>query len=481
MEIFMGLLLYAVYTPLQGSYGAETWSLWILTISWGFSPFWFNPMAFEYDKILADVADWRNWMSRAEGDLSRSYQAWWLDEYGYYQQLTLTQRLVQCLFASRFLLIGVGLLYQRSTSALEISLCLAFVVSVLSVYALIRVDFCDQNQFVQRSLKVVCVTVALTLPIVLLTSNASALPSNMLGSALQIMLGLAYILGFLVDALLFFGLQWRLLLKLAKIYDWGLGLLLLAPVFLLSLLYVPTIVQTRLMFNNAFSRGVIIEDLLRGKKAAGGAPSVSAAAAPSSSSSSANQQQTNERLDQLARMLTEQSLIIARQREAIEQLQAAQGQGQGHGQGQGQPPPRPASSNSLASLAASGSSGSSGSLSSLVFQQQQMQRSKEKEQRDASLGRRLPTIASSPASPSHMAQIERFFTSAATAGSSSSSSGRGLAEVADHGGSGQQKGGLGCALQQPEYDELDEVEVDHRPIPATVALSDAVVITPKQK
>jgi callose synthase len=317
LEIFMGLVLYDIFTPLVGSYGAETWSLWIMTVAWGFAPFWFNPMAFEYDKILADVVDWRNWMSRSEGDLSRSYQAWWLDEYGFYQQLTLTQRLTQCLFASRFLLIGVGLLYQRSTSVLEISLCLAFIATVLSVYALIRVDFCDQkNKFVQRSFKAVCVMVALALPIILLIVDANSLPSNAFGSALQVLLGLAYILGFLVDALLFFGLQWRLLLKVVKIYDWALGLLLLAPVFLLSLIYVPTVVQTRLLFNNAFSRGVIIEDLLRGKKTSDNAPG------PSGSSSS---QQTIERLDTLTHMLTEQSLVIARQREAIELLQVATG------------------------------------------------------------------------------------------------------------------------------------------------------------
>ena len=154
------------------------------------------------------------------------------------------------------------------------------------------------------------------------------------------------------------GYRWSPLIILCRLYDTLLGLLILVylwliclgvylvslgcgatcdlhfhfviqvPVLTLSLLYVPTIIQTRLMFNNAFSRGVMINDLLRGS-ARTAVPVVSAPAVVSVSalpgvleSSSSNSVVS---AAEIQRLLVEQQQIIARQREAIDRLLCSSG------------------------------------------------------------------------------------------------------------------------------------------------------------
>jgi hypothetical protein len=63
--------------------------------------------------------------------------------------------------------------------------------------------------------------------------------------------------------LLVFGANSRLVQTIYYIHDALLGAVYLSVILLLSALYVPGKIQTWLLYNNALSRGVVIEDILR--------------------------------------------------------------------------------------------------------------------------------------------------------------------------------------------------------------------------
>ena len=273
-ELFFGLLLYAVFSPSPSTYSAETWSLWLLAFAFGFSPFWFNPMGFEYDKIVADWRDWMQWMQRTEGfggDPQKSWLAWWLDEYSFYLELSVSQRIILTILNLRFVLLGLGLIYQMRASGLELIVCISFLLGAVSLYMLSEAQIFEDSQFAQRSLQTAIFFIALIVPITLLcVFHVSFI---LFFENMQILLGFILIGCFVVNTLLVWGKRWQILIRLAKVYDQVLGFILLIPLFILSLLYVPSLIQTRLMFNNAFRRGVVVQDLLRGSSGAQSASS----------------------------------------------------------------------------------------------------------------------------------------------------------------------------------------------------------------
>lgn len=59
---------------------------------------------------------------------------------------------------------------------------------------------------------------------------------------------------------------WSTVVAVARLYDLGMGLIVMAPVAVLSWLPGFQAMQTRILYNEAFSRGLQISRLLAGKK-----------------------------------------------------------------------------------------------------------------------------------------------------------------------------------------------------------------------
>ena len=66
VELVLLLLLYAVASS-SNHYIAITWAGWLVGLSWLFAPFWFNPMAFKWEKATKDASDYFAWLRRQEG------------------------------------------------------------------------------------------------------------------------------------------------------------------------------------------------------------------------------------------------------------------------------------------------------------------------------------------------------------------------------------------------------------------------------
>jgi hypothetical protein len=66
IEILSVLVVYYIVAANieYGSIGLLTWSMWFVAFCWFFTPFWFNPLAFDWSKTLRDFEDWTEWMKR---------------------------------------------------------------------------------------------------------------------------------------------------------------------------------------------------------------------------------------------------------------------------------------------------------------------------------------------------------------------------------------------------------------------------------
>ena len=78
-----------------------------------------------------------------------------------------------------------------------------------------------------------------------------------------VLIGLLYFLSTVTTVLLTMGVRHRYLVRYYKLVDYCTASVLLSVIAVFSVTVVPSIIQTRLMFHNAFSRGVMIDKLLK--------------------------------------------------------------------------------------------------------------------------------------------------------------------------------------------------------------------------
>jgi hypothetical protein len=77
--------------------GGEYDTGWLIVVAWLFSPLWFNPMAFEWEKTVDDAQQFALWMAREEDDGNRSWKAWWKEETDYLCKLEWSRKVTHIL------------------------------------------------------------------------------------------------------------------------------------------------------------------------------------------------------------------------------------------------------------------------------------------------------------------------------------------------------------------------------------------------
>ena len=107
VEIAAGLLILGIYRE-AGQYFGRTWSLWLVSISFLASPFWFNPLTFEWNIVTSDYGLWIRWMRGTCGGATKSWSMWYNEENAFYQKLLFSSKL--------FFLLKAALLLQREVS-----------------------------------------------------------------------------------------------------------------------------------------------------------------------------------------------------------------------------------------------------------------------------------------------------------------------------------------------------------------------------
>ncbi|OVA11586.1 Glycosyl transferase [Macleaya cordata] len=281
LELMILLIVYEAYGKSYRSsslYLFITFSMWFLVASWLFAPFVFNPSCFEWQKTVDDWTDWKRWMGNRGGigiQPDRSWESWWDGEQEHLKHTDFGGRVLEIILALRFLIYQYGIVYHlniahHSKSVLVYGLSwlvMATVLLVLKMVSMGRRRFGTDFQLMFRILKGL-----------LFLGFVSVMTVLFVVCGLTVLDLFAGILGFMPTgwALLLIGQACRPLLKgigfwdsikeLARAYEYVMGIIIFMPIVILSWFPFVSEFQTRLLFNQAFSRGLQISMILAGKK-----------------------------------------------------------------------------------------------------------------------------------------------------------------------------------------------------------------------
>ncbi|XP_052178586.1 callose synthase 7 isoform X2 [Diospyros lotus] len=283
LELAILLVVYEVYGHSYRSsslYLFVTFSMWFLVFSWLFAPFIFNPSGFDWQKTVDDWTDWRRWMGNRGGigiSQDKSWESWWDGEQEHLKFTNIRGRVFEIILACRFFIFQYGIVYHLDIShgnkdILVYGLSwvvMAIVLVVLKLVSMGRRRFGTDFQLMFRILKAL-----------LCLGFVSVMTVLFVVCGLTVRDLFAALLAFLPTgwAFLLIGQacrpclksmragMWDSVMELGRAYEFVMGLIIFMPIVVLSWFPFVSEFQTRLLFNQAFSRGLQISMILAGKK-----------------------------------------------------------------------------------------------------------------------------------------------------------------------------------------------------------------------
>ncbi|KAH7520841.1 hypothetical protein FEM48_Zijuj08G0188700 [Ziziphus jujuba var. spinosa] len=301
LELMILLIAFQMYGSSDDitTYALLTFSMWFLVISFLFAPFLFNPMGFEWHKIVEDWDDWNKWISIHGGigvPANKSWESWWDEEQEHLQSTGLLGRLWEIVLSLRFFLFQYGIVYhlnvarhERGIAAQDYNasiiamvswiminfscvyglswLVIVAVVIILKIVSMGRKKFSADFQLMFRLLKFF-LFVGIVITLVILFAFLSLTVGDIFASILAFMpTGWAILLISQACRPLIKAIgMWGSVKALARGYEYIMGVVLFAPVAILAWFPFVSEFQTRLLFNQAFSRGLQIQRILAGGK-----------------------------------------------------------------------------------------------------------------------------------------------------------------------------------------------------------------------
>ncbi|XP_031393208.1 callose synthase 7 isoform X2 [Punica granatum] len=281
LELLMLLILYEVYGESYRSsklYLFITFSMWFLVASWLFAPFIFNPSGFDWQKTVDDWADWKRWMGNRGGigiPPDKSWESWWDEEHEHLKHTNIRGRVLEILLACRFFLYQYGIVYHldishHSKNLLVYGLSWVVMLTVLLVLKMVsmgRRRFGTDFQLMFRILKALLFLGFMSVMTVLFVVCGLTISDLFAATLAFLPTGWAILLLGQVSRPLLRRLGvWESVKELGRAYDYIMGVLLFMPIAILSWFPFVLEFQTRLLFNQAFSRGLQISMILAGRK-----------------------------------------------------------------------------------------------------------------------------------------------------------------------------------------------------------------------
>ncbi|KAF5188382.1 Callose synthase [Thalictrum thalictroides] len=281
IELGVILIVYASHSPIAKDtfvYIALTITSWFLIVSWIMAPFVFNPSGFDWLKTVYDFDDFMNWIWYRGGVFTKadqSWETWWNEEQDHLRTTGLWGKLLEIILDLRYFFFQYGIVFQLgiangSTSIAVYLLSWIFVVVFVAMYVIIAYarDKYSAKEHVYYRLVQLIVIVLTVLVIVLLLEFTPFKFIDLLTSMLAFIptgwgiICIAQVLRPFLQATV----VWDTVLSLARLYDILFGVVVLVPVALLSWLPGFQSMQTRILFNEGFSRGLQISRIITGKK-----------------------------------------------------------------------------------------------------------------------------------------------------------------------------------------------------------------------
>ncbi|CAK9146928.1 unnamed protein product [Ilex paraguariensis] len=281
LELMILLIAYQIYgsaAPDSTAYILLTFSMWFLVGSWLFAPFLFNPSGFEWQKIVEDLEDWTKWISNHGGigvPAAKSWESWWEEEQEHLQSTGLFGRLCEIVLSLRFFIYQYGIVYQlhvanNDTSIMVYGLSWLVIVAamiILKIVSMGRKKFSADFQLMFRLLKLF-LFIGFIVTLAILFSFLSLTVGDIFASLLAFLpTGWALLQISQACKPIVKGLgMWGSVKALARGYEYIMGLVIFTPVAVLAWFPFVSEFQTRLLFNQAFSRGLQIQRILAGGK-----------------------------------------------------------------------------------------------------------------------------------------------------------------------------------------------------------------------
>lgn len=281
LELAMLLVIYQVYGDTYRSsnlYLFITFSMWFLVASWLFAPFVFNPSGFDWQKTVEDWTDWKRWMGDRGGigiPPDKSWESWWDSEQEHLRHTNIRGRILEIVLAIRFFIYQYGLVYhlniaRGSQSILVYGLSWLVMITALLGLKLVsmgRRRFGTDFQLMFRILKALLFLGFLSIMTVLFVVCSLTLSDIFAAFLAFLPTGWAFLLIGQACRPCVKGIGfWGSIMELGRAYECVMGLVIFMPIVILSWFPFVSEFQTRLLFNQAFSRGLQISMILAGKK-----------------------------------------------------------------------------------------------------------------------------------------------------------------------------------------------------------------------
>ncbi len=294
VELAAGLIILYIYTT-AGQYFGRTWSLWLAASAFIASPFWFNPLSFQWDVVVSDYKQYLGWMGGSTGGATKSWSQWWDEENSYYKNMVLPSKFFFVVKSAIYLLVADGI---RKSELLEANTLLHkpwinvgyLVVVIVVLGALFAVYSSSGGQLpyaMRQTIGIIifCGISGGTLILFVEDSNS-----------IRYSLAAYYAIGALCQLGLLFGV--KTVKAFYHIHDLLCGHVIFVFLFILAGLQLPHHIQTWLLYNNALSTDVVVSDILR-------------YAQKSQKSSSTDQEDLLEQIAELKKQVQKQEALLS--------------------------------------------------------------------------------------------------------------------------------------------------------------------------
>ncbi|XP_044502685.1 callose synthase 12-like [Mangifera indica] len=284
IELGSILTIYASYSSIAKNtfvYIAMSISSWFMVVSWIMAPFVFNPSGFDWLKTVYDFDEFMNWIWFRGGVFAKaeqSWEKWWYEEQDHLRTMDLWGKILEIILDLRFFIFQFALVYQLGITAgnTKITVYLLswiYVAVVFGIYAVIsyaRDKYAAKEHIYYRLVQFLVVIFT----ILVITALMEFTKLKLLDLFTSLMAFIPTGWGLILIAQVFRPfLQstrvWKTLISVARLYDIMFGVIVMSPVAFLSWMPGVQSMQTRILFNEAFSRGLRIFQIVTGKQARG--------------------------------------------------------------------------------------------------------------------------------------------------------------------------------------------------------------------
>jgi len=257
-ELAMALILMGLFTGV-GQYVGRSWSLWLAAVSFIASPFWFNPLTFDWGVASKDYSAYMSWMTSSTGGTLKSWSFWWNEENSHFKTLAFNSKVFYTARSAIWIIMANGI---RKTSLFHIDIDIytptiklwkLFVFILLMIIMMNALKMCRLSYAVRRS-STMLLSVLLVVTIVLIFVEDE--------NFFRFSLAGYYVTASVCQIGLLMGMN-KIVKQLYFVHDLIIGHIIFFFLFLLSATQVFKSIQTWLLFHNALSTDVVVSDILR--------------------------------------------------------------------------------------------------------------------------------------------------------------------------------------------------------------------------